>query len=72
MNRYVWIVWLGGGLLGYVAGEMIVEDAIIVRWLGELSGVVHRPLPLAIGAVVTGLGWQLARANRRRRVPENV
>ncbi len=71
MNRYTWIVWLGGGLLGYVAGEMIVEDAIIVRWLGELSGVVHRPLPLVIGAVVTGLGWLLARA-KRRHVPENV
>jgi YjbE family integral membrane protein len=71
MNRYTWIVWLGGGLLGYVAGEMIVEDAIIVGWLGELSGVVHRPLPLVIGAVVTGLGWLLARAQRRH-VPENV
>jgi YjbE family integral membrane protein len=71
MNRYTWIVWLGGGLLGYVAGEMIVEDAIIVRWLGELSGVVHRPLPLVIGAVVTGLGWLLART-KRRHVPENV
>src|SRR5207245_3170257 len=37
MNRHTWIVWLGGGLLGYVAGEMMREDPLIVRWLGDTA-----------------------------------
>ena len=29
MDRFRWIVWLGGGVLGWVAGELVVDDAII-------------------------------------------
>jgi YjbE family integral membrane protein len=73
MNRYTWVVWLGGGLLGFVAGEMMLDDPIIARWLGEAAAVLHRPLPIALGAVVTGLGWWFARTARPRSpVPENV
>src|SRR5262249_51311738 len=35
MTRFPWIVWLGGGILGYVAGEMMVQDAVVGRWLGH-------------------------------------
>ena len=72
MNRWTWIVWLGGGLLGYVAGEMIMEDAMIARWLGEGAGMLHRPVPIAIGLVVTGIGWWLGRGHRHAHVPENL
>jgi len=71
MNRFIWIVWLGGGLLGYVAGEMMLEDPIIVRSLGEAAGLLHRPLPIAIGAGITALGWSMARG-KRANLPENV
>jgi len=71
MNRYVWIVWLGGGLLGYVAGEMMLEDPLIVRWLGDTAALLHRPLPVAIGAVVTALGWWMA-SGKRAKVPEKI
>lgn len=71
MNRYVWIVWLGGGLLGYVAGEMILEDPLLVRWLGETATLLHRPVPIAIGAAVTAVGWWLGSA-KRPRLPENI
>ena len=71
MNRYVWIVWLGGGLLGYVAGEMMLEDPLIVRWLGDTAALLHRPVPIAIGAVVTALGWWMA-SGKRAKVPENI
>ena len=71
MNRYVWIVWLGGGLLGYVAGEMMLEDPMVVRWLGETAAWLHRPLPIAIGVAVTAVGWWLA-SGKRAKVPENI
>src|SRR5712691_704426 len=71
MNRYVWIVWLGGGLLGYVAGEMMLEDPVIVRWFGDPAALLHRPVPITIGAVVTALGWWLA-SGKRAKVPEKL
>jgi YjbE family integral membrane protein len=68
MNRHAWIVWLGGGLLGYVAGEMLIEDPLVKRWLGEgLRGWLEHAVPIGIGAAVTALGWWLGRSRRRPR-----
>jgi YjbE family integral membrane protein len=71
MNRYIWIVWLGGGLLGYVAGEMMLEDPLVVGRLGDVAALLHRPLPIAIGVAVTAVGWWMA-PSRRARLPENI
>ena len=38
MNRYPWIIWAGGGLLGYVAGDMMLEDPLVVGRGWERSG----------------------------------
>jgi YjbE family integral membrane protein len=73
MNRFPWVVWLGGGLLGYVAGEMLMADPVLRRWLGEAAGDLHYPLPIVVGLAVTTCGWWFARAHRHRaRVPENL
>ena len=62
MNRYVWIVWIGGGILGYVAGEMILKDRIIVGRLGQaLADLLDRFLPIALGVLMTVIGWWVAR-----------
>ena len=29
MTRHAWIIWVGGGILGYVAGEMITDDPVV-------------------------------------------
>jgi YjbE family integral membrane protein len=72
MNRFAWIVWLGGGILGYVAGEMILKDRLVHGWLGSgLAGMLHYALPLILSGVITALGWWLARGQRRPHVPEN-
>ena len=80
MNRYAWIVWLGGGILGKVAGQMILEDRLVQRWPlthgveydlpGGIAVNVH-PLPLALGAVVMAIGWWVGR-RRHAELPENV
>jgi predicted tellurium resistance membrane protein TerC len=57
MNRHVWIIWLGGGILGYVAAEMMLEDPAVSARLGPLEHAAS----LALGAIVTALGWWLAR-----------
>jgi YjbE family integral membrane protein len=64
MNRYPWIIWLGGGILGYVAGDMILEDPVVSTRLGAFAPALHHPAPLALAAVLTSLGWWLARRHR--------
>jgi YjbE family integral membrane protein len=80
MNRYAWIVWLGGGILGKVAGQMILEDRLASRWQlargveydlpGGITVNLH-PLPLALGAVIMALGWWRGR-RRHAEMPENA
>jgi YjbE family integral membrane protein len=57
MVRYPWIIWLGGGILGYVAGEMMLKDFWIAAWIGDLGRVLHYPVPLVLGVTLTALGW---------------
>jgi predicted tellurium resistance membrane protein TerC len=59
MNRQPWIIWVGGGVLGWVAGEMIVNDTL-ERWLG--SSGWSAALPALPALVVTVLGWWAQRA----------
>ncbi len=61
MNRRPWIIWAGGGLLGYVAGDMMLEDPIVAGWLGAAVHTLEYPGPVALAAVLTGVGWWLAR-----------
>ena len=70
MNRFQWIIWLGGGILGYVAGEMILKDTLVADRLGSVGVVLHYPLPLALGIALTALGWWFARGARAR-APEH-
>jgi len=72
MNRHAWIVWLGGGLLGYVAGEMMMDDPVIRRWMGDNTAALHYPVPIAMGLVLTGLGWWSGRRHPHVHVPENL
>ena len=61
MNRYPWIIWLGGGLLGYVAGDMILEDPIVNDVLGAWVAALEYPVPTTLATVLTGIGWWWAR-----------
>jgi len=62
IDRWPWLVWLGGGVLGYVGGEMIGHD------LGELwSNFTHAwsvAMSVLVGAIVAALGWWYQRTER--------
>jgi YjbE family integral membrane protein len=64
MNRHPWIIWAGGGLLGYVAGDMLLEDPLVVGWVGAIGPALEYPVPSALAAVLTGTGWWMARPKR--------
>jgi predicted tellurium resistance membrane protein TerC len=65
MNRYPWIIWAGGGLLGYVAGDMMLEDPLLAGWLGPAAPSLEYPVPGALAVALTGLGWWMARPHPR-------
>ena len=69
MSHYRWVIWLGGGVLGHVAGEIIFKDPQALRWLGipatsGMSGAdVEKLIALArtdVSWLVRGLPWVLA------------
>ena len=66
MNRYPWIIWIGGGILGYVAGEMMLKDDLVKGWLGEVADVLHYPLPIVLGLGLTALGWWFAQGQGKK------
>jgi YjbE family integral membrane protein len=65
MTRHQWIVWIGGGVLGWVAGEMMMKDRIVHAWIEPWSGVLVWAVPAALAISLTSMGWRLARANQQ-------
>ena len=70
MNRFIWIIWIGGGILGYVAGEMIMKDKGF-GWVDHSSPVVQW-LPVAPAVMIFVLGWWFDSQNGRKKVPGNA
>ena len=66
--RFPVLVLGGGGLLGYIAGEMVVEEPALQSWIAaNAAGVAWIVPPLGFAAVVA-MGLWLTR-RRRRAVP---
>jgi YjbE family integral membrane protein len=61
MAHHAWIIWIGGGVLGYVAGEMMTEDPLVRAWLGDHADTIDDPLSLLLAIGLALLGWWLAR-----------
>ena len=71
MNRFVWIIWLGGGILGYVAGEMMLKDHGVERVIDPtLPGLGF--VPPVLGAIIFALGWWFTTTGTRNKVPGNA
>lgn len=67
MGRYPWIVWLGGGVLGWVAGEMMLKDHLVSGWIGPaIADNLHYPLPAVLAIALTVLGWRVSLRQRQR------
>lgn len=65
MNRYGWIILIAAGVLGDVAGKMIVHDVFLIRHLGEVPNWIEWTLRLVLAAGIMLFGW---RVSRRRTV----
>jgi YjbE family integral membrane protein len=66
MARFWWIVDVGAGILGWVAGEMILGDRVVQGWLGgHPSPVVQRAVQVVLAIVVIAIGRAWARRRGR-------
>ena len=71
IERFPVIVWLGAGLLGYIAGEILVDDPAIhpkmldfASQLGWSFDTFHLAVGLAGAALVLLIGWLLVRRSQ--------
>jgi YjbE family integral membrane protein len=71
MNRYPIIIWAGGALLGWVAGDVMVSDPAISGWIDAHAVWLHKGGPAGGAVLVAALGLiigRIAAARRRRKV----
>jgi YjbE family integral membrane protein len=61
MNRYPWIILIAGGILGEVAGKMILHDHFIVSRFGEAGAAMEAVVRLALALVIVVVGWLVTR-----------
>jgi hypothetical protein len=60
LRRYRILIWGGGALLGWVAGDIMATDPAIVGWTGAATSHMLAPWAGRAGAViVVGLGLLL-------------
>lgn len=74
MERYPVIIVLGGGLLGYIAGDMFVRDPVLKDWMdANLAWLRDYHIAGIIGAVlVVGVGKTLAMRAARAQAAHGV
>ncbi|MCK9202232.1 MAG: TerC family protein [Gallionella sp.] len=59
IDRFPYIIYAGGALLGYVAGEMLVTEALFKEWV-EANHYLHWLVPALCAVFVLAMGWWLA------------
>jgi YjbE family integral membrane protein len=67
LDRFPILIWAGAALLGWVAGDIMIKDAVLLDWFPV--DVVDRAhyWAAAIGAVfVVGLGYLIRRSHHQR------
>jgi YjbE family integral membrane protein len=69
MNRFQWIVWIGGGVLGWVAGEMFLADKHILEFIDPWADALRWIVPAILAGALVLLGWRLARPHEEKSLP---
>jgi len=63
IKRFPWAIDAGGGLLGYVAGEMLLSDPYVETWMEALPYWIVWSIPAFCSLLVVGVGIGLAARN---------
>lgn len=66
MDKFPFIVWAGAALLGFVAGEMLVDDvALVDRFGGEYVHSWETTAAVTLALAVVAIGWLVRRVKDR-------
>lgn len=57
MNRYPWVILVAAGILGEVAGKMIVHDHLIVTQFGHVPPAIELLLRAGLAGGIVLIGW---------------
>lgn len=60
IDRYPLVVTFGAGLLGWIAGGMLVTDVVVVKYLGEPTMTLKLTAEIVGALLVVGVGRYLA------------
>ena len=69
IERYPWLVVAGGGLLGYIAGDIAISDAAVGPWIVAHAAWLHWAAPAAGVAVVVAAGLWFTKRRSGDAVP---
>ena len=69
IERFPMLVMAGGGLLGYVAGEMAVTDTAVADWVNAHAHWLHWVLPAGCILLVIGVAKLLQMRSAQRGEP---
>ena len=61
MNRYAWIILVAGGILGEVAGKMMLHDHFVTSRYGEVSDAVEATVRISLAAAIMLVGFVVTR-----------
>ncbi len=64
IERLPWLVIAGGGLLGYIAGEIAAADTAVKPWIDAQAPSLHYIAPAVGVLIVVAVGVWLMRKNR--------
>ncbi len=64
LDRFPIIIYFGGGLLGWIAGGMLVSDGYVATHWPEFSFMAHYPLSICCAALVIVVGHLIAKKKR--------
>ena len=67
IDKFPILVLAGGGLLGYIAGDMAIEDPVVAPWIAANAAHLSEFAPLAGFALVVAAGGWLTRRRARAR-----
>jgi YjbE family integral membrane protein len=66
LDRYPILVWAGAGLLGWVAGDIMIKDDALLGWFpADIVHALHYWAAGAGAAFVVACGWLLRRAKHK-------
>jgi YjbE family integral membrane protein len=61
MNRYPWIILVAGGILGEVAGKMMLHDHFVLERFGDAPDGVEAALRIGLAVAIMLVGWLVTR-----------